>query len=92
LDIDEYRKEADPVGYSSGEAAADDEDDDEPDDLDDNDDVVGKMMDKKPIKHATRAIDSDEEEWLSDASDSSASILSDIETKQMEDLRKFFLK
>lgn len=92
LDIDEYRKEPDPIGYSSGEAAPDDDDDDDADELDDDDDDDTKIIDKKAPKHIARAIDSDEEAWLSDGSDSSASILSDIETKQMEDLRKFFLK
>jgi translation initiation factor 3 subunit C len=87
-DIADYRKDSDPVGYSSAEDAVVDNDVV----LSADDDEPTAVVEKGKPKRMRKALDEDSDsDWDSDG-ESSESELSDIEGKQMEDLRKFFLK
>ncbi|CAD5207154.1 unnamed protein product [Bursaphelenchus okinawaensis] len=81
-DISAYREGPDPIGYSSGAASEEDEliDDEKPV-------AVAEKAAKKPKDLA----DSDED-WASDSDSDSSDSDIDLEGKQMEELRKYFLK
>uniref|UniRef100_A0A914ZPL2 Eukaryotic translation initiation factor 3 subunit C n=1 Tax=Parascaris univalens TaxID=6257 RepID=A0A914ZPL2_PARUN len=83
-EVTAYRAEPDPVGYSSADGEADD---DEPEEQEQEEPVVKSKVKK------VRDLELDSDEWSSDSdvsSDSESDI--DLEGKQMEDLRRFFLK
>ncbi|VDM43519.1 unnamed protein product [Toxocara canis] len=83
-EVTAYRAEPDPVGYSSADGEADD---DEPEEQEKEEPVVKSKVKK------VRDLELDSDEWSSDSdasSDSESDI--DLEGKQMEDLRRFFLK
>ncbi|VDN06533.1 unnamed protein product [Thelazia callipaeda] len=80
-EIRAYRAEPDPVGYSS---ADDEEEEDEPEEPE---------KDEQEVKSKPQKAIEDSDEWSTDSSASSDSDSDlDLEGKQMEDLRKFFLK
>ncbi|KAK0424319.1 hypothetical protein QR680_008607 [Steinernema hermaphroditum] len=96
-----YRAEPDPVGYSSGEENVGGGDEDESD-KESVPEVKAKAAPKKDIKKALisdsdasseSGSDDESDDWGSDEVDSDSSDSDiDLEGKQMEDLRRFFLK
>ncbi|KAL3990909.1 Eukaryotic translation initiation factor 3 subunit 8 N-terminus family protein [Acanthocheilonema viteae] len=81
VEVNAYRAEPDPVGYSSADNQDEEEEQEEPE----NEEEVEKSKPHSDLK--------DSDEWSSDSnvsSDSDSDL--DLEGKQMEDLRKFFLK
>lgn len=88
-EIGAYRGDPDPIGYSSAEEAGVENDVDELSDNDEADAIADKAKAKRPVK---KPLDEESDDDWSSSGESSESELSDIEGKQMEDLRKFFLK
>ncbi|KAI3415617.1 hypothetical protein GPALN_005215 [Globodera pallida] len=88
-DLNTYRAEPDPLGYSSG-AAEDDEDEEIP-----AAPViaVNDVNLKKKFVGAESGTEDDESDWGSESDESSsASDLEPLEGKEMEELRRYFLK
>ncbi|VDK44270.1 unnamed protein product [Anisakis simplex] len=84
-EVSSYREEPDPIGYSSADGEADE---DEPEEREKEELITKKSKSKK-----VRDMDLSSDEWGSDSESSSESDSDlDFEGKQMEDLRKFFLK
>ncbi|VDN51587.1 unnamed protein product [Dracunculus medinensis] len=81
-EVSAYRAEPDPVGYSSADGEVDEDEQEE------------QEIEEETVKGKTKKdFDIDSDEWSSDtqtSSDSDSDL--DFEGKQMEDLRKFFLK
>uniref|UniRef100_A0A1I8AIL4 Eukaryotic translation initiation factor 3 subunit C n=1 Tax=Steinernema glaseri TaxID=37863 RepID=A0A1I8AIL4_9BILA len=95
-----YRAEPDPLGYSSGEENVAEADEDESDE-ESEPEVKAKPVLKKDIKktfmseseESDSESEDDADDWGSDEIDSDSSDSDiDLEGKQMEDLRRFFLK
>lgn len=83
-EVNAYRAEPDPVGYSS----ADEEGEEEEQEEQDQEEPVAKGHPKK-----VRDLDVDSDEWSSDSEESTDTDSDlDFEGKQMEELRRFFLK
>ncbi|KAM3727597.1 Eukaryotic translation initiation factor 3 subunit [Dirofilaria immitis] len=81
MEVNAYRAEPDPVGYSSADNQDEEDEQEEPE----NEEEVVKSKSHSDLK--------DSDEWSSDSNASSDSDSDlDLEGKQMEDLRKFFLK
>jgi translation initiation factor 3 subunit C len=89
-EIASYREGADPVGYSSGEAQSDAGEAVE-DDL--SDAAPQQATKKKETKHKKSTADHDNEsDWDSVSDSSSSGSELELEGKQMEELRQYFLK
>ena len=85
--IETYRADADPVGYSSGVA------DEDEDGLDVPQPVVVPSSTKKTLKDKKeRDLEVDSDDWGSGSDDESSDSDFDMEGKKMEDLRRYFLK
>jgi hypothetical protein len=87
-EINAYREGPDPVGYSSGAAEEDDADLDIPE-------AAALVPAKKVLKQkAEKGAESgsESEEWASEEESESSESDLDIEGKEMEELRKYFLK
>ncbi|VDO36685.1 unnamed protein product, partial [Brugia timori] len=81
IEVNAYRAEPDPVGYSSADNQDEEDEQEEPE----NEEQVEKNKPHSELR--------DSDEWSSDSNASSDSDSDlDLEGKQMEDLRKFFLK
>uniref|UniRef100_A0A8R1TQ88 Eukaryotic translation initiation factor 3 subunit C n=2 Tax=Onchocerca TaxID=6281 RepID=A0A8R1TQ88_ONCVO len=81
MEVNAYRAEPDPVGYSSA---------DNQDEEDEQEEVENEEEEEKNKPYSDLR---DSDEWSSDSNASSDSDSDlDLEGKQMEDLRKFFLK
>ncbi|VDO32534.1 unnamed protein product [Onchocerca flexuosa] len=81
MEVNAYRAEPDPVGYSSA---------DNQDEEDEQEEVENEEEEEKNKPYSDLK---DSDEWSSDSNASSDSDSDlDLEGKQMEDLRKFFLK
>jgi len=85
--IETYRADADPAGYSSG---AGDEDEEA---LDVSQPAAVSSSAKKPSKvKEEHDSDIDSEDWKSDSDHESSDTDIDLEGQKMEDLRRYFLK
>ncbi|KAI6241205.1 Eukaryotic translation initiation factor 3 subunit C [Aphelenchoides fujianensis] len=84
-EIAAYREGPDPVGYSSGGG------EEEEDELEAPKAQEPQAPSKKPKKTAEGS-DEDSDDWKSDTEDESSESDLDLEGKQMEDLRRYFLK
>lgn len=81
-ELQKYREGPDPVGYSSGEAEADEEE------LEASQAAVpaAKKLDKKKEESDL------ESDWASDSDAESSDSDFDMQGKKMEELRRYFLK
>uniref|UniRef100_A0A915M9N1 Eukaryotic translation initiation factor 3 subunit C n=1 Tax=Meloidogyne javanica TaxID=6303 RepID=A0A915M9N1_MELJA len=98
--VNSYREEPDPLGYSSGALESNEEDEIDGDEIPNN--IPAAVPAKKPkavpvkkkvVRDASGSeSEEDESDWGTESDESSASDLEPLEGKEMEELRRYFLK
>ncbi|CAK5090249.1 unnamed protein product [Meloidogyne enterolobii] len=98
--VNSYREEPDPLGYSSGALESNEEDEIDGDEIPNNIPVAvpakkpkAVPVKKKVVRDASGSeSEEDESDWGTESDESSASDLEPLEGKEMEELRRYFLK